>query len=137
MGLLVSFFLYVNHFYNPLRQLAVLWASFQSAMASWDRVHEILVMESDLKQIPASEKVPAPSSNIVLEFKQVHFGYSEQLLESILKTLPVSTTRVIIAHRLNTIKNADEIFFVNAGKVIPAGRVEHAVELLLGGKRES
>lgn len=35
---------------------------------------------------------------------------TEQLLEEILKKLPESTTRIIIAHPLNTIENADEIF---------------------------
>ena len=48
---------------------------------------------------------------------------TEQLLDSILKKLPESTTRVIIAHRLNTIENADEIFFVNTGKVILQDRL--------------
>jgi ATP-binding cassette subfamily B protein len=62
---------------------------------------------------------------------------TEQLLDSILKKLPESTTRVIIAHRLNTIENADEIFFVNSGKVIPAGSFNDAINLLLHGKIES
>ncbi len=62
---------------------------------------------------------------------------TEELLENILKKLPKHTTRVIIAHRLNTIENADEIFFVNGGEVILAGSMEHAVEMLLHGKRES
>ena len=62
---------------------------------------------------------------------------TEQLLESILIKLPESTTRVIIAHRLNTIENADEIFFVNTGKIIPAGSFGDAINLLLHGKVES
>jgi len=62
---------------------------------------------------------------------------TEQLLDSILKKLPESTTRVIIAHRLNTIENADEIFFVNTGKVILAGSFKDAMDLLLHGKVES
>ena len=62
---------------------------------------------------------------------------TEQLLENILQKLPATTTRVIIAHRLNTIENADEIFFVNSGEVIRAGSLEDAVNLLLHGKRES
>jgi ATP-binding cassette subfamily B protein len=62
---------------------------------------------------------------------------TEQLLDSILKKLPESTTRVIIAHRLNTIENADEIFFVNTGKVILAGSFSDAINLLLHGKVES
>ncbi|MEP7211272.1 MAG: ABC transporter ATP-binding protein, partial [Alphaproteobacteria bacterium] len=36
---------------------------------------------------------------------------TEQLLEEVLDRLPASTTQVIIAHRLNTIRNADDIFF--------------------------
>jgi len=35
---------------------------------------------------------------------------TEQQLEQILDRLPPNTTKVIIAHRLNTIANADEIF---------------------------
>lgn len=62
---------------------------------------------------------------------------TEQLLEEILHKLPEETTRVIIAHRLNTIANADEIFFVNGGTVIPAGSMEHAVKMLLHNKRRS
>jgi len=62
---------------------------------------------------------------------------TEQLLDSILLKLPESTTRVIIAHRLNTIENADEIFFVNTGKVIRAGSFNDAINLLMNGKNES
>ncbi|MCU0408620.1 MAG: ABC transporter ATP-binding protein/permease, partial [Bacteroidales bacterium] len=62
---------------------------------------------------------------------------TEQLLESILKNLPSTTTRVIIAHRLNTIENADEIFFVNSGKVTAAGSFSDALNLLMTGKVES
>jgi ATP-binding cassette subfamily B protein len=62
---------------------------------------------------------------------------TEQLLDSILKKLPRSTTRVIIAHRLNTIENADEIYFVNSGTVIRAGSFSEAVNLLMHGKAEN
>jgi ATP-binding cassette subfamily B protein len=62
---------------------------------------------------------------------------TEQLLDSILKKLPESTTRVIIAHRLNTIENADEIFFVNSGEITRAGSLDQAVDMLLHGKRVS
>jgi ATP-binding cassette subfamily B protein len=62
---------------------------------------------------------------------------TEQLLEQTLEKLPSSTTKVVIAHRLNTIANADEIFFVNAGDITPAGSMEHALDMLLHGKRAS
>ncbi|NTW14551.1 MAG: ABC transporter ATP-binding protein [Candidatus Moranbacteria bacterium] len=62
---------------------------------------------------------------------------TEQLLQEIIDTLPEKTIKVIIAHRLNTIENADDIFFVNAGTVTNAGSMEHAVDMLLHGKRKS
>ncbi|EKE26241.1 MAG: ABC transporter related protein [uncultured bacterium (gcode 4)] len=62
---------------------------------------------------------------------------TEQILEDILKKLPANTTKVIIAHRLNTIKNADSIFFVNSWIITPTWSMEHALDMLLHGKREN
>jgi ATP-binding cassette, subfamily B, bacterial len=62
---------------------------------------------------------------------------TEELLEEILNKLPDTTTRVIIAHRLNTIDNVDQIFFVNSGEITLAGSMEHAVDMLLHEKRAS
>ena len=299
IGLLVSYFSYATNFYNPLRQLAALWASFQVAMASWDRIAGILSLESDLSHVEG-EQIEGETSTL-MEFKNVHFSYvegheilhnisfklekgktyaligptgggktttaslmarlydategtvllngrnirsisaeertqkigfilqepflftgtvrdnilygnslykdydnhrlanviaeanldellsifdegletpvtsgsdnislgqkqliafmravlrnpellildeatanidtiTEQLLSNILKKLPKETTLVIIAHRLNTIESADEIFFVNSGEVVRAGTLRHAMEMLLQGKRNS
>ena len=62
---------------------------------------------------------------------------TEQLLEDILSKLPASTTKVIIAHRLNTIENADEIFFVSGAEVTRAGSMQQALDLLLHGGRKN
>ncbi len=298
IGLLISFLAYISNFYNPLRQLAALWANFQVALAAWDRVAKILSLENDLIVLEDKKIV---SNSSLLSFKNVSFTYpngkevlhhvsfdlekgktyafvgptgggktttasliarlydatkgavmldgrdirsyqpgervrkigfilqepflfsgtirdnilygnedyknytntelaeaikeaglqslldrfeegldtnvkvsgdgislgqkqliafmravlrrpdllildeatanidtvTEQLLEEILQKLPSTTTRVIIAHRLNTIENADEIYFVNSGKVVRAGSLDDAVNLLLHGKRES
>lgn len=303
VGLLIGFLLYVNNFYMPLRQVAAIWASFQQALASLDRISEVMAMEPDLKVMedvtPSGTAAGVTAS--MLEFHNVHFAYpggkevlkgisfaleagktyalvgptgggktttaslmarlydptegtvfldgndirsydpderakrigfilqepflfsgtlldnifygndayakstskerlaalertglhellkhfdkgldtkiqtsgetislgqrqliafvravlrepellildeatanidtvTEQLLEEVLKKLPATTTKVIIAHRLNTIENADEIFFVNGGSVTAAGSLEHAVEMLMHGKRTS
>lgn len=62
---------------------------------------------------------------------------TEQLLEEILNNLSKETTKVIIAHRLNTIDNADQIYFVNEGQTVLAGSMDHALEMLLHGKRKT
>ncbi len=298
IGVLISFLTYVTRFYDPLRQIASLWSSFQLALAAWDRISDILSMESEMVE---GDGVTHGAAGPVLEFKNVKFHYpngktvlrdvnlsleagktyalvgptgggktttaslmarlydpsegsvllhgtdirsytsadrakrigfilqepflftgtirdnivygndelasvsseqlveiitksglssllprfaegldtpvtsngnsmslgqrqliafmravlrkpdvlildeatanidtvTEQLLEEILRQLPSTTTRVIIAHRLNTIEAADEIYFVNAGTVSPAGSLEHAVSMVMHGKRES
>jgi ATP-binding cassette subfamily B protein len=62
---------------------------------------------------------------------------TEQLLDEILAKLPPQTTKVIIAHRLNTIDKVDQIFFVNSGAIALAGSMEHALEMLLHENRSS
>ena len=298
IGLLISFIAYISNFYNPLRQMAALWANFQLALAAWDRISYLLSFESNLLIIDASGVATIKS---LLHFGDVSFSYpngkevlhkvsfdlqrgrtyafvgptgggktttasliarlydatkgttlldgrdirsytpceraskigfilqepllfsgtvrdnilygnpecagisnvqlekaleeaqfasllkrfdngletliqtsgdgislgqkqiiafmrailrkpellildeatanidtvTEQQLEAILKNLPASTAKVIIAHRLNTIENADEIFFVNSGKIIAAGSFKEALDLLMHGKIES
>ncbi len=298
IGLLIAYLTYANSFYNPLRQLATLWTTFQTAMAAWDRVSGILGLDTNLVTIKDTKP---EASEALLEFRHVHFAYpggseilhnvcfkmesgktyalvgptgggktttasliarlydptqgtvlmngkdirslepeertkkigfilqepflftgtvkenilygneqyknytdkqleavlkesnlgelvaifdegletkvlsagdsislgqkqliafmravlrnpeilildeatanidtiTEQLLSDILERLPETTTRVIIAHRLNTIQNADEIYFVNSGEVIAAGSLDHAIDMLLHGKRVS
>jgi ATP-binding cassette subfamily B protein len=297
-GLLIGFLLYVNNFYNPLRQLASVWASLQLALAALDRISEVMALTSDMEVLPPTT---VAKSGAVVEFDNVSFAYpdgkdvlsgisfslergktyalvgptgggktttaslmarlydptagavlldgrdirtyppdqraqkigfilqepflftgtvrdnivygneglagvsdsqltrlladanlssllarfdqgletpvtssgdsislgqkqliafiraalrnpellildeatanidtvTEQLLEEILAKLPASTTKVIIAHRLNTIDNADEIFFVNAGAVTRAGSMDDAVDMLLHGAMQS
>ena len=62
---------------------------------------------------------------------------TEGLLQEILSKLPPTTTRVVIAHRLNTIEDADVIYFVNDGTVTKAGSMKEAVELLQTGTQSS
>lgn len=82
LGLLVSYISYATNFYNPLRQLAALWTSFQVAMASWDRISQILLLDTDLKQFDGNHTV---TSDALLEFKNVHFSYddSKEILHNI------------------------------------------------------
>lgn len=62
---------------------------------------------------------------------------TERQLNRILASLPAMKTKVVIAHRLNTIDDADEIFFVNAGAVTAAGSMDDAMNMLLQGTMAS
>jgi len=82
LGLLVSYISYCTNFYNPLRQLAALWTSFQVAMAGWDRISQILLLDTNLNQVEADSSEHSAS---LLEFRAVHFSYdsSKEILHNI------------------------------------------------------
>src|SRR5439155_13326610 len=69
VGLLIGFLLYVNSFYMPLRQVAMLWSSFQLALAALDRISEVLALEPNVPIIPAAG---VARSGSVLEFDKVY-----------------------------------------------------------------
>ncbi len=298
IGLLISFLAYITSFYNPLRQLAALWANFQVALAAWDRILRILNMENNMQTVEKGDVVASPA---LISFRNVSFTYpggkevlhhinfdlepgktcafvgptgggktttasllarlydptqgvilldgydirsytsservkkigfilqepflfsgtvrdnilygnqeyqdyksddltrilqdagledllqrfeqgldtevdvsgdgislgqkqliafmravlrkpdllildeatanidtvTEKMLEEILQKLPSTTTKVIIAHRLNTIASADDIYFVDSGELTRAGSLEHAIDMLMHGKMAS
>ena len=95
LGLLVSYISYCTNFYNPLRQLAALWTSFQVAMAGWDRISQILLLDTNLKQMEGDKSV---TSNALMEFKNVHFSYddSKEILHNVNLTLEKGKTYAFI-----------------------------------------
>ena len=72
IGLLISFISYITSFYNPLRQLAALWANFQLALAAWDRISHLLSFENNLKIINDRSK---DGNSSYLRFRDVSFSY--------------------------------------------------------------
>jgi ATP-binding cassette subfamily B protein len=95
VGLLVSYLAYVTYFYNPLRQLASLWTSFQVAMAGWDRIAKILSLNTNLITIGDNH---AMASNTLIEFRDVHFGYDDnkEILHNISLALSKGKTYALV-----------------------------------------
>lgn len=62
---------------------------------------------------------------------------TEQYLNQLLDQLPKTTTKVVIAHRLNTIQSADEIIFINNGHIEHTMDFDHALQLIDNAKRKS
>jgi ATP-binding cassette subfamily B protein len=96
IGLLVSYLAYVFNFYNPLRQLASLWTSFQVAMAGWDRVSQILSLDTDLVMV--KNETPTPANASLIELKNVHFGYEpgKEILHNISIVLERGKTYALV-----------------------------------------
>ena len=96
VGILVSFLSYTDRFYTPLRQMASVFASAQQALAGWNRISEILRLESDMQVVPDGQKNPA--SGHVVRFDHVGFAYSEdkQILKDVSFTFDQGKTYAIV-----------------------------------------
>lgn len=72
-GTLVSFYMYVNKFYNPIQSLAEQFNWLQSAYASAEKIFSILDMEPEIVDEPDAIEVDHFKGEI--EFKNVWFAY--------------------------------------------------------------
>ncbi len=72
-GTLIAFVLYVERFFEPIRELARRYNSFQSTMASSERIFRLLDTEPDLSERPDAYTLPAIMGEVV--FDRVSFGY--------------------------------------------------------------
>lgn len=75
-GTLVSFYMYVNKFYNPIQSLAEQFNMLQSAYASAEKIFTIMDMESEIKE--AAEPIECDHLNGEIEFKNVWFAYEKE-----------------------------------------------------------
>lgn len=72
-GVLVSFYMYINKFYNPIQNLAEQFNALQSAFASAEKIFSILDMEPEI--VDSEDAIELDHINGEIEFKNVWFAY--------------------------------------------------------------
>jgi ATP-binding cassette subfamily B protein/subfamily B ATP-binding cassette protein MsbA len=72
-GTLVAFVLYVERFFDPIRELAQRYNTFQATMAASERIFELLDLEPDLVDAPGAQPLPRITGEVV--FDEVSFAY--------------------------------------------------------------
>jgi ATP-binding cassette subfamily B multidrug efflux pump len=73
-GDLVAFFLFIQRFFEPVRALTMEYTQFQRAMASGNRIFEILDIEPDL--VDNSDAVDIPPIKGDIQYEQMGFHYT-------------------------------------------------------------
>lgn len=74
-GSLVAFVFYVRRFFNPIRDLAMRYNTFQAAMAGGERIFNLLDTPPDITDAPDAKEMPPITGRVV--FEHVTFGYEE------------------------------------------------------------
>jgi ATP-binding cassette subfamily B multidrug efflux pump len=75
VGVLVAFLFYIQRFFDPIRSLTLQYSVMQRAMASGQRLTEVLDVPVDIKDAPDAIALSKEMDGSV-EFRDVVFGYS-------------------------------------------------------------
>ncbi|MGZ2383747.1 ABC transporter ATP-binding protein [Rhizobium brockwellii] len=75
VGVLVAFLFYIQRFFDPIRSLTLQYSVMQRAMASGQRLTEVLDVPVDIKDAPDAKALSRDMDGSV-EFKDVVFGYN-------------------------------------------------------------
>lgn len=127
VGLLISYLLYVEKFYNPLRKFANVWSIVQSSLAALERISEIISLESNIKTLSETEAERGLNNNII-EFKDVSFKYDtgEAILNNINLTLEKGKTYALVGPtgggKTTTASLMARLYDVTSGVVLLDGR---------------
>ena len=73
VGALIAFIMYIQRFFDPIRNLTMMYTQMQRSMASGIRIFELLDAEPDL--VDAREAKPLPTLKGEVEFRDVSFAY--------------------------------------------------------------
>ena len=74
VGTLIAFVMYIQRFFDPIRSLTMHYTQFQRAMASGNRIFELLDTQPDLVDAPDAKPIPRLKGEI--EFRNVSFSYT-------------------------------------------------------------
>lgn len=94
---LVAFFLYLDSFYQPVRNLNNAWEAVQESLAGFERVAEILNETPDITEPEKPVPLPKPVRG-ALRFENVSFHYipQETILNNISLDIPAGSTLALV-----------------------------------------
>jgi ATP-binding cassette subfamily B protein len=73
VGVVVAFLFYVQRFFDPIRSLTMQYSTMQQAMASGQRIFEVLNVPVDVQDRPDADRMEHCDGSV--EFRDVTFGY--------------------------------------------------------------
>jgi ATP-binding cassette subfamily B protein len=94
---LVTFFLFLELFYQPVRQLSAAWEQVQEAVAGAERVSELLSEQPDIADAPDAKELKGRARGDI-RFEQVSFAYQpgQPIFENINLNVPAGLMLALV-----------------------------------------
>ncbi len=77
VGVLVAFTLYINRFFDPIRDISQQYSQLQRAGVAAERIFQILGMPPEIVDRPGAQELPQIRGEV--EFRDVTFGYNRDI----------------------------------------------------------
>ncbi len=74
-GTLIAFVLYIDRLFQPIRELAQRYNTFQATMAATERIFNLLDTPADIQDAPDAVELPPIRGHVC--FEDVHFSYKD------------------------------------------------------------
>ncbi|MDQ3435629.1 MAG: ABC transporter ATP-binding protein/permease [Actinomycetota bacterium] len=142
IGVLVSFVLYVQTFFDPIQQLSQLYTTYQAGMAALDKIFGLLDEEPDLRD--AADAIELPRVRGEVRFEHVSFSYTgagAPALRDVSLTVPPGQTVALVgatgAGKSTLAKLVARFYDPDSGRVLIDGHdlrqvTEHSLRSQLG-----
>jgi ATP-binding cassette, subfamily B, multidrug efflux pump len=100
VGVVVAFLFYVQRFFDPIRSLTMQYSTMQQAVASAQRIFEVLDVPVEVEDKPGAVDLMAPATKVdgSVEFRDVTYGYlpDQPILKNItFKVAPGETVALV------------------------------------------
>lgn len=76
IGMLVSFTLYINRFFDPIRDLSMQYTQLQRSGVAAERIYSIMMVPVQITDKPEAQELPPVKGDV--EFRDVVFGYNPE-----------------------------------------------------------
>jgi len=124
---LVAFFLYLDLFYQPVRNLGNSWEQVQGALAGADRVAEIMAEEPEIQdQAGATLLTGRAKGNITFSNVYFHYNEGENILENINLDIPANQVVALVGPtgvgKSTLVSLIPRFYDVSSGKILLDGK---------------
>ena len=96
VGTLLAFILYINNFFDPIRNLTMEYAQLQIAMASGTRIFELLDLKPDLQDAENAIKPAEFKGQITFEKVGFYYDPAMEILHDIDLNIPAGSTVALV-----------------------------------------
>jgi ATP-binding cassette subfamily B protein len=133
IGILVAYLFYMKLFFQPLRELSQKYSIVQSAMASAERIFQLLDTKSDIP--PPARPVTMQTVRGHLEFKNVSFGYEpgHPVIHDLSFTVQPGETLAIVgatgSGKTTLVNLLERMYDVDSGRILLDGNDLHQLDI--------